>query len=75
MSRRALQDLTKPLDCEVLMLEEVCAQARLPPDGLSQRKVAVRGRAGVLGVQAAARASDLAGLLSASAPAPPSPAA
>ncbi len=58
-----LQELTRPLGCEVLVSEEVYAQAGLAPDGLPRREVAVRGRAGALQARAAARASDLAGLL------------
>ncbi len=65
-----LQDLTKPLDCEVLMSEEVYAQAGFAPDGLPRREVAVRGRAAALQARVAERASDLAALLGERASAP-----
>jgi adenylate cyclase len=58
-----LQDLTKSMDCEVLMSEEVYAQAGFSPDALPQREVAARGRTGILLARPAARAADLADLL------------
>jgi adenylate cyclase len=58
-----LQDLTKPLACEVLMSEEVYAQAGFMPDDLPKREVALPGRTAGLQARSAARASDLAKLL------------
>ncbi len=58
-----LQDLTKTLDCEVLMSEEVFRRAGLPDDALPADEVDARGRDGRVRVRAAKRAGELAGLL------------
>jgi adenylate cyclase len=58
-----LQDLTRTLDCEVLMSEEVYRKAGLPEDALPAYEVDARGRDGKVKVRAAKRAADLAGLL------------
>jgi adenylate cyclase len=58
-----LQDLTRSMDCEVLMSEEVYSRAGFSPDALPRRDVAARGRLGVLQARPAARAADLADLL------------
>jgi adenylate cyclase len=58
-----LQDMTRTLDCEVLMSEEVYLRAGLSPDALPAHEVDARGRDGRVTVRAAKRAADLAGLL------------
>ena len=60
-----LQDLTRTLDCEVLMSEEVCRRAGLPADLLPAHEVDARGRDGKVKVRAVLRAADLGGLLEA----------
>jgi adenylate cyclase len=55
-----LQDLTKPLDCEVLMSEEVYAQAGLERDDLPAHEVDARGREARVKARSVARAADLA---------------
>jgi adenylate cyclase len=55
-----LQDLTKPLGCEVLMSEEVYAQAGFRPDDLPAHEVDARGREATVKARSAARAADLA---------------
>jgi len=64
-----LQDLTKAMDCEVLMSEEVYSQAGFAPDALPRREIAARGRLGTLQARPATRAADLADLLGERAPA------
>jgi adenylate cyclase len=58
-----LQDLTRTLDCEALIAEEVCRRAGLAPDALPAHEVDARGRDGKVKVRAAKRAANLAGLL------------
>jgi len=58
-----LQDLTKPLACEVLMSEEVYTQAGFTFDDLPRQVVALPGRAASLHARSAVQASDLARLL------------
>lgn len=58
-----LQDLTRALECEVLMSEEVFEKAGLPPTALPAHEVDARGRDGRVKVRAAKRAADLAELL------------
>src|SRR5208283_3024466 len=60
-----LQDLTRTLDCEVLMSEEVFRRAGLAVDALPAHEVDARGRDGKVRVRAATRAADLAGLVGA----------
>jgi adenylate cyclase len=60
-----LQDLTKPLGCEVLMSEEVYAHAGFQPDDLPAHEVDARGREARVKARSAARAADLAALLTA----------
>ena len=62
-----LQDLTRTLDCEVLLSEEVYRKAALPPEALPAHEVDARGRDGKVKVRAAKRAADLAGLVEAAA--------
>jgi adenylate cyclase len=66
-----LQDLTKPLGCEVLMSEEVYSHAGFDPDSLPSQEVETRGREAVVKVRSAVRAVDLAGLLTEPAAASP----
>jgi len=54
-----LQDMTKELDCEALISEDVCRRAGLAPDALVPRQVAIRGRADALDVRAAEHAARL----------------
>ena len=62
-----LQDLTRALDCEVLMSEEVYRRAGLPPDALPAHEVDARGRDGKVRVRAARQAVDLEGFMDAAA--------
>ncbi|HZZ60066.1 MAG TPA: adenylate/guanylate cyclase domain-containing protein [Roseiarcus sp.] len=57
-----LQDLTKPFGCEVLMSEEVYAQAGFGPDDLPAHEVDTKGREATVKARSAASAADLAGL-------------
>ncbi len=59
-----LQDLTKPLGCEVLMSEEAYVLAGFGPDDLALHEVEPRGRSCGLRARGAARAADVAALLS-----------
>jgi adenylate cyclase len=54
-----LQDLSKDLDCEVLISEEVCRRAELAADAASLRQVAIRGRSEPLSVYAVQRTQQL----------------
>jgi len=60
-----LQDWTKSLDCEVLMSEEVHVKAGFGPDDRPIHDIDVRGRQSIVRARSAARAADLAALLSA----------
>jgi adenylate cyclase len=55
-----LQDLTKSVGCEVLMSEEVYAQAGFDPDDLPAHEVEARGRQGGVKSRSVTRAVDLA---------------
>ncbi|MBV8441529.1 MAG: adenylate/guanylate cyclase domain-containing protein [Hyphomicrobiales bacterium] len=57
-----LQDLTKPLGCEVLMSEEVYVHAGFAADDLPSNEVDARGREGKVKVRCVARAADLTSL-------------
>jgi adenylate cyclase len=39
-----LQDLTKSLNCKVVISDEVCATAGIAPDALTRQAMAIRGR-------------------------------
>ncbi len=54
-----LQDLTKPLGCEVLMSEEVYLQAGFDPDDLPTHEVDARGREARVKARSVVRAADL----------------
>ena len=58
-----LQDLTRPLDCEVLISEEVYTKAGFPYDALPVEEVDARGRDGRVTARSAKRAADLMGLV------------
>ena len=66
-----LQDLTKPLGCEVLMSEEVYSRAGFDPDDLPSHEVETRGRDATVMARSAARAADLAAFLTTPAAATP----
>jgi adenylate cyclase len=58
-----LQDMTKVLNCTVVVSEEVCKNAGIPPDGLKRTEVSIRGRDEPMNVCAVADPASLAGLL------------
>jgi adenylate cyclase len=58
-----LQDMTKPLNCAVVVSEEVCRNAGVAPDRLTRTDVSIRGRDQPMTVYTAADPTLLAGLL------------
>jgi adenylate cyclase len=58
-----LQEQTKALQCEVVLSDEVCRAAGLPPDVFPQTEIALRGRAEPMRVCIVARASMLEGMI------------
>ena len=54
-----LQDMTKEFACDVVIAEDVCRNAGLPPDPASTREVTIRGRNAPLRVRTAAKAHVL----------------
>jgi len=58
-----LQDMTKRLACEAILSEEVRMTAGLPPDGLPQQEVAIRGRAGPMIIRSVTDAKTLTALV------------
>jgi adenylate cyclase len=58
-----LQDMTKSLQCEVILSEEVRVTAGLAEDALPQREVEIRGRNEPLAVRTVASAGALAELI------------
>jgi adenylate cyclase len=58
-----LQDLTKTLDCKVVVSEEVCATAEIPADALTRTQVAIRGHDQPMMVRTAKDPTVLASLL------------
>src|SRR5262249_52592925 len=58
-----LQDLTKELDCKVVVSEEVCKTAGLAEDALTRRDVAIRGHDGPMAVRTAADPTVLVSLV------------
>jgi adenylate cyclase len=58
-----LQDMTKPLNCAVVVSEEVCRNAGIAPDRLERTEVSIRGRDQPMTVCTAADPTLLAGLL------------
>src|SRR6266446_5636003 len=65
-----LQDMTKALNCTVIVSEEVCRNAGIAPDGLMRTEVSIRGRDQPMTVCTAADPTLLAGLLDEQAPSP-----
>ncbi len=57
-----LQDMTKTLNCTVVLSEEVCRNAGIAPDRLTRTDVAIRGRDQPMAVYTAADATLLASL-------------
>ena len=57
-----LQDMTKTLNCTVVLSEEVCKNAGIAPDRLTRTDVAIRGRDQPMAVCTAADATLLASL-------------
>jgi adenylate cyclase len=58
-----LQDLTKELDCKVVVSEEVCKTAGLAEDALTRRDVAIRGHDGPMAVRTTVDPTVLASLV------------
>jgi len=58
-----LQDMTKTLNCTVVLSEEVCRNAGVAPDRLTQTNVSIRGRDQSMAVCTAADPTLLASLL------------
>ena len=65
-----LQDMTKTLDCQVVISDETYKTAGIAPDGLALMQVEIRGRAESMNVRTAADPTVLAGLLDPNAEAP-----
>jgi adenylate cyclase len=58
-----LQDMTKSLDCKVIVSEDVCEAAGIAPDALARIDVAIRGRVEPMTVRTAADPTVLTSLL------------
>jgi adenylate cyclase len=58
-----MQDMTKTMNCKVLVSEEVCALAGISSDLLNRAQVTIRGRAEVMAVRTAEDPTVLMGLL------------
>ena len=58
-----LQDMTKALNCTVVVSQDVCNNAGIAPDRLTRTEVSIRGRDQPMSVCAAADPAELAGLL------------
>jgi adenylate cyclase len=58
-----LQDMTKALNCTVVISEEVCKNAGVATDGLTRKHVSIRGRDQPMSVRTAADPTLLTGLL------------
>jgi adenylate cyclase len=58
-----LQDMSKELECEVVISDDVCRTAGLPHDELQRKEITVRGRAGPIVVRTVLKAEDLATML------------
>jgi adenylate cyclase len=58
-----LQDLTKSLDCKVIVSEDVCKTAGIPDNALTRIEVSVRGRDQPIAVRTAADPTVLVSLL------------
>ena len=66
-----LQDLTKSLNCKVVISDEVCVAAGLAPDALTRQEVAIRGRDEPMVVRSVEDPAVLTGLVDAAAQASP----
>jgi adenylate cyclase len=62
-----LQDMTKSLNCTVIISEEVCRNASVTGEALTRADISIRGRDQPLGVYTVADPTQLAGLLDAQA--------
>jgi hypothetical protein len=62
--------MTKTLNCTVVLSEEVCRNAGVAPDRLTQTNVSIRGRDQSMAVCTAADPTLLASLLDEQGPAP-----
>jgi adenylate cyclase len=58
-----LQDMTKTLNCTVIISEEVCRNARVTGEALTRTDISIRGRDQPLGVYTVADPTRLASLL------------
>ncbi|MEA2916122.1 MAG: adenylate cyclase, partial [Bradyrhizobium sp.] len=58
-----LQDMTKTLNCTVVVSEDVCKNAGVAPDGLTRTEVSIRGRDQPMAVCTATDPTLLASLL------------
>ncbi len=58
-----LQDMTKELECELVVSEEVCESAGLQNDAMPRKEINVRGRADPVVVRTAVAAESIATLL------------
>ena len=58
-----LQDMTKTLNCTVVISDEVCNSAGIPPNALERTEVSIRGRDQPMTVRTAADPTLLASLL------------
>jgi adenylate cyclase len=58
-----LQDMTKALNCTVVVSEDVCNNAGIAPDRLTRTEVSIRGRDQPMTVCAVTDPTSLAGLL------------
>jgi adenylate cyclase len=57
-----LQDMSKELECEVVISDEVCRTAGLPHDEVQRKEITVRGRANPIVVRTVLKAENLATL-------------
>ena len=57
-----LQDMSKELECEVVISDEVYQTAGLPRDELQRKEITVRGRTGPIVVRIVLKAESLARL-------------
>jgi adenylate cyclase len=58
-----LQDISKALDCKVVVADEVCERAGIPPDALTRTQVEIRGHAEPMTVRTEKDPTILASLL------------
>jgi adenylate cyclase len=58
-----LQDMTKTLNCAIIVSEEVCTTAGIAPEALARTQVSIRGRDEPMTVRMATDPTVLAGLL------------